>query len=305
MAFTINKRGEILLGTVRGKWSSGARSRYGENKSALVGLAIMFVVVVAATGADFIMPHFYGDQDLMERLKPPVWIVGGTWNHLLGTDSLGRDVWSRMIYGARVSMLVSLAGVFAAGVVGVLLGLLAGYYEKLLGNVIMRITDVQLTFPPLLLAIAIMAVLKPSLMNVIIVLSLRSWVIYARTVRGLVLSEKTKDYVLAALSIDASNRRIMFQHILPNIMGPIIVISTFQLPALILTEASLSFLGLGVQPPVPSWGEMLNSSRDYISSAWWLVTFPGVAIMITVLGGNLLGDGLRDILDPRSRTASS
>jgi peptide/nickel transport system permease protein len=305
MTFTLNKRGEILLGKARGKWLPRAGSRYWENKSALVGLAIMAVVVVAAIGADAIMPHFYGDQDLMERLKPPVWNAGGTWDHILGTDSLGRDVWSRMIYGARVSMLVSLAGVFAAGVVGVLLGLLAGYYGKFLGGVIMRITDVQLTFPPLLLAIAIMAVLKPSLMNVIIVLSLRSWVIYARTVRGLVLSEKTKDYVLAALSIDASNRRIMFRHILPNIMGPIIVISTFQLPALILTEASLSFLGLGVQPPVPSWGEMLNSSRDYISSAWWLVTFPGVAIMITVLGGNLLGDGLRDRLDPRSRTASS
>jgi peptide/nickel transport system permease protein len=305
MAFTINKRGEILLGTARGKWSSGVRSRYLENKLALVGAAIMAVVVLGAIGADFIMPHFYGDQDLMVRLKPPVWTAGGTWDHILGTDSLGRDVWSRMIYGARVSMLVSLAGVCAAGLVGVLLGLLAGYYEKFLGNVIMRITDVQLTFPPLLLAIAVMAVLKPSLMNVIIVLSLRSWVIYARTVRGLVLSEKTKDYVLAALSIDASNWRIMFRHILPNIMGPIIVISTFQLPALILTEASLSFLGLGVQPPVPSWGEMLNSSRDYLSSAWWLVTFPGVAIMITVLGGNLLGDGLRDILDPRSRAASS
>ena len=305
MAFSINKREQILLSTARGKWLPRVGTSYWKNKSALVGLAIMATVVFAAVSADFIMPHFYGDQDLMERLKPPVWIAGGTRDHILGTDSLGRDVWSRMIYGARVSMLVSLAGVFAAGVVGVLLGLLAGYYGKFLGSVIMRITDVQLTFPPLLLAIAIMAVLKPSLMNVIIVLSLRSWVIYARTVRGLVLSEKTRDYVLAALSIDASNRRIMFRHILPNIMGPIIVISTFQLPALILTEASLSFLGLGVQPPVPSWGEMLNSSRDYISSAWWLVTFPGVAIMITVLGGNLLGDGLRDILDPRSRTASS
>src|SRR5215470_1394650 len=197
MASTINKRDGTLLTTVRGRRSSGVGSRYWENKSALLGLAIMAVVVFAAVSADFIMPHFYGDQDLMERLKPPVWIVGGTWDHLLGTDSLGRDVWSRMIYGARVSMLVSLAGVFAAGIVGVLLGLLAGYYEKFFGSVIMRITDVQLTFPPLLLAIAVMAVLKPSLMNVIIVLSLRSWVIYARTVRGLVLSEKTKDYVLA------------------------------------------------------------------------------------------------------------
>src|ERR1043166_45957 len=305
MAFSINKREQILLSTARGKWLPRVGTSYWKNKAAWVGLAIMATVVFAAVSADFIMPHFYGDQDLMERLKPPVWIAGGTRDHILGTDSLGRDVWSRMIYGARVSMLVSLAGVFAAGVVGVLLGLLAGYYEKLLGNVIMRITDVQLTFPPLLLAIAIMAVLKTSLMNVIIVLSLRSWVIYARTVRGLVLSEKTKDYVLAALSIDASNRRIMFRHILPNIMGPIIAIAPFKLPALILPEASLSFLGLGVQPPVPSWGEMLNSSRDYISSAWWLVTFPGVAIMITVLGGNLLGDGLRDILDPRSRTGWS
>jgi ABC-type dipeptide/oligopeptide/nickel transport system permease subunit len=259
----------------------------------------MSAVVFSAIGADFFTPHFYGDQDLLFRLKPPVWSKEGDWNHVLGTDSLGRDVLSRMIYGARVSMMVALAGVIVSGVIGVFLGLLAGYYGKMLGTIIMRITDIQLTFPPLLLAIAVMAILKPSIINVIIVLCVRSWVIYARTVRGLVLLEKEKEYVTAAVSFAASDWRIMFRHILPNIMGSIIVISTFQLPGLILTEASLSFLGLGVQPPIPSWGEMLSGSREYFSSAWWLVVLPGLAIMITVLGGNLLGDGLRDLLDPR------
>lgn len=278
---------------------TGNRNRYLKSKLAVAGALIMSAVVFAAITADLITPHSYSDQDLLVRLKPPVWSFDGTWDHVLGTDSLGRDVLSRMLYGARVSLAIAVTGVLISGVVGVLLGLLAGYYGKVLGGIIMRITDVQLTFPPLLLAIAVMAVLKPSMINVIIVLCLRSWVIYARTVRGLVLSEKTKDYVLAAVSADASDWRIMFRHILPNVMGPIIVISTFQMPALILTEASLSFLGLGVQPPVPSWGEMLSSSREYLGSTWWLVTFPGLAIMITVLGGNLLGDGLRDILDPR------
>ena len=270
-----------------------------QSKLAIVGAVIMSTVVFSALAADIVTPHFYGDQDLLVRLKPPVWSTGGSWNHILGTDSLGRDVLSRMIYGARVSMMVAAAGVVISGIAGVLLGLLAGYYGKVMGAIIMRITDVQLTFPPLLLAIAVMAVLKPSTINVIIVLCLRSWVIYARTVRGLVLLEKQKDYVLAAMSFAASDWRIMFRHILPNITGAIIVIGTFQLPGLMLTEASLSFLGLGVQPPMPSWGEMLSSSREYFTSAWWLVTFPGLAIMITVLGGNLLGDGLRDILDPR------
>ncbi len=298
-AVAIDTRGPIFRGKLRGRLPTAIKSRYLKNKLAIVGAVIMSAVVFSAIAAEYVTPHFYGDQDLLVRLRPPVWSTGGNWNHVLGTDSLGRDVLSRMIYGARVSMIVALAGVVASGIAGVLLGLFAGYYGKALGTIIMRITDVQLTFPPLLLAIAVMAVLKPSIINVIIVLCLRSWVIYARTVRGLVLSEKKKDYVLAAVSISAGDWRIMFRHILPNIMGSIIVISTFQLPELILTEASLSFLGLGVQPPVPSWGEMLSSSREYFSSAWWLVTFPGLAIMITVLGGNLLGDGLRDVLDPR------
>jgi peptide/nickel transport system permease protein len=278
---------------------SGIGIRHLNSRLAIAGALIMSAVAFCAISADFIAPHSYSDQDLLVRLKPPVWSTDGSWNHVLGTDSLGRDVLSRLIFGARVSLAIAVVGVLISGAVGVLLGLLAGYYGRILGGVLMRISDVQLTFPPLLLAIAIMAVLKPSIMNVIIVLCLRSWVIYARTVRGLVLLEKTKDYVLAAVSADASDWRIMVRHILPNVMAPIIVISTFQLPALILTEASLSFLGLGVQPPVPSWGEMLSTSREYLSSAWWLVTFPGVAIMITVFGGNLLGDGLRDILDPR------
>lgn len=298
-AIAIHARAHIFRGKLRRSLPLTASSKHPKNKLAVVGAVIMSAVVFSAIAADFLTPHFYGDQDLLLRLKPPVWSSGGDWNYILGTDSLGRDVLSRMIYGTRVSMMVASAGVIVSGIVGVILGLFAGYYGKVIGAVIMRITDVQLTFPPLLLAIAVMAVLKPSITNVMIVLCLRSWVIYARTVRGLVLSEKEKDYVLAAVSFAASDRRIMFRYILPNIMGSIIVIGTYQLPGLILTEASLSFLGLGVQPPTPSWGEMLSTSREYFSSAWWLVTFPGLAIMITVLGGNLLGDGLRDILDPR------
>ncbi len=292
--------GDIASATeIRGRSTLGVKNRYLRNRMAVAGAFIMLAVIFCAVAADVITPHFYGAQELAVRLKPPVWNTGGSWDYILGTDSLGRDVLSRMIYSARISMIVALAGVLIAGVVGILLGLFAGYYGKIFEAVTMRIVDVQLTFPPLLLAIAVMAVLKPSLLNVVIVLSIRSWVIYARTVRGLVLSEKENDFVLAAKSSGASDWRIMFRHILPNIMAPIIVISTFQLPGLIMTEASLSFLGLGVQPPVPSWGEMLSSSRAYLTSAWWLVTFPGLAIMVTVLGGNLLGDGLRDILDPR------
>ena len=295
----IDTKRNVSREQLRHKLSNVIKSRYLKNKMAIVGGLIMLAVVFSAVGAEFISPHSYTKQDLRVRLKPPIWSSGGSWNHILGTDSLGRDVLSRIIYSARVSMMVALAGVMVSGFVGVLLGLFTGYYGKVLDNIIMRIADVQLTFPPLLLAIAVMAVLKPSIMNVVIVLTLRSWVIYARTIRGRVLSEKENDFVLAAVSAGASDWRIMFRHILPNIMSTVIVISTFELPGLILTEASLSFLGLGVQPPVPSWGNMLSSSRDYITSAWWLVTFPGLAIMITVLGGNLLGDGLRDILDPR------
>jgi len=212
---------------------------------------------------------------------------------------LGRDTLARMIWAARTSLSIAGVGVLVALVVGVLVGLFSGYYGGGLDALLMRIVDVQLSFPYLLLAIAVMALLRPSLLNLVIVLALRSWVVYARTVRGSVLSLKSREFVEAAVTLGASNRRVIFRHLAPNVLAPIFVISSFQFAELIIAESSLSFLGLGVQPPTPSWGAMLSQGREYLTTAWWLGLFPGIALVITVLATNMFGDGLRDALDPR------
>ncbi len=273
--------------------------RLARTSSGAVGVALLALVVLVALAAPILAPAGPDAQHLGDGLKPPAWIVGGSTVHPIGTDSLGRDTLTRVIWAARTSLAIAGVSVLVALVVGVAVGLISGYYGGGLDAALMRIVDIQLSFPYLLLAIAVMALLKPSLLNLVIVLALRSWVVYARTVRGAVLSLKAREFVEAARSLGARNARIIVHHLAPNVMAPIFVISSFQFAELIIAESSLSFLGLGVQPPTPSWGAMLSQGREYLSTAWWLGLFPGIALVITVLATNLFGDGLRDALDPR------
>jgi len=265
-----------------------------------VGLLILGVVVAAGLLAPWIAPHGYDDQDLGAMLQPPAWI-GGTWANPLGTDSLGRDLLSRIVYGARTSLVLALVAVAIAAAFGVAMGLVSGWVGGRLDAVITSVVEVQLSLPYLLFAIAFMALLEPGLANLVIVLVLRSWVVYTRLVRVAVLSMKQREFVTVAIALGAGDGRILLRHVLPNVVAPVLVVSSFQLAELIIVESSLSFLGLGVQPPMPSWGSMLSQGREYISSAWWLVTFPGLAIILTVLGANLAGDAVRDLMDPRLR----
>jgi len=253
------------------------------------------VIVVAAALAEALSPYGPNEQDIAQRLQAP----GLT--HLLGTDEVGRDILSRLIFGARISLLV---GVIAVGVscpVGVLVGLVAGYAGRRTDDVLMRITDIQLAVPTILLAIAVVAVLGPGLWNVILTLSVTGWTLYARLTRGEALTIKSRDFVQAARATGAGDARIMVRHVLPNVLSPVIVVAVFAVANMIILEATLSFLGLGVEPRVVTWGRMLNGGRLYLSTAWWLTAFPGLAIFVTVLAVNLIGDHLRDWLDPRLR----
>jgi len=268
-------------------------------RAGAIGLAILVLNVVVALAAPIVAPHDPLDQDVARRLMPPVWLAGGGAEHLLGTDQLGRDILSRIIYGSRISLLIGLLSVGLSLPIGVGLGLLAGYFGRHLDDVTMRIADVQLAFPFILLAITVAGVLGPSPRNVILILAVGGWVVYARLARGQVLSLREKEFIEAARSLGGGHVRILARHVLPNIVSPITVVGTFSVAQMILLESSLSFLGLGVQPPTPSWGSMLSDGRAYITVAWWLTTFPGAAIMLTVLGINFLGDWLRDLLDPR------
>lgn len=267
------------------------------------GGVVMLGVGLVALLAPVLAGHDLAAFDLAHRLAPPAWDPRGSAMHPLGTDPLGRDVLTRVLHGTRTSLAVAGGAMLAAAVLGILLGLLSGYAGSWADALIMRLADVQLSFPYLLLAIAVMALMTPSLANLIIVLVLRSWVVYARLVRVVTLSTKQREFVTAARAAGGSGARIVFRHIAPNVVGPSIVVSSFQLAELIIVESSLSFLGLGVQPPTPSWGGMVSEGRDYISSAWWLAAFPGLAIALTVLGANLFGDALRRALDPRLRGA--
>jgi peptide/nickel transport system permease protein len=265
----------------------------------LVGTLVIVASVVLAALAPALAPADPIRNDLLVRLAPPMWMEGGSARHPLGTDTLGRDVVSRLLYGARVSLLVGFAAVLVAGVVGVALGLVAGYYGGRLDDLLMRVGDVQLAFPVLVLAIAVLSVLGASLGNVIIVLGLTGWVTYARITRAETLSLRHRDFVEGARALGARDAAILWRHILPNVLPPITVVATFSVARTIIAEASLSFLGLGIPPPAPSWGAMLDEGRNYLTTGWWLALFPGLAILALVLGINLVGDWLRDALDPR------
>ena len=269
------------------------------NKAALLGLLILIVIATAAVAAPLLAPVDPTIQEVTQRLKPPGWETPEGRINLLGTDHLGRDILSRLIYGARISLVIGLSAVALAGTLGTLLGLVAGYRGGRVDDLIMRATDTMLAMPFILLALAVIAVLGPSLRNIIFVLGITSWVSYARIVRAEVLTLRTREFIVATLALGSGGRRIVFRHLLPNVLTPVIVIATLEVARMIILESALSFLGLGVQPPTPTWGGMLADGRAYLSTAWWQATFPGLSIMLTVLGINLLGDWLRDVLDPR------
>jgi peptide/nickel transport system permease protein len=269
-------------------------------RTALFGLVVVLVVVLTALASPLITPFDPVEQDLGDlRLKPPGYRDAAGRAHVLGTDHLGRDLLSRVIYGARPALLVGFAAVAISGLIGMATGLIAGYFGGCLDDILMRLADIQLAFPFILLAIAVIGVLGPSLTTIIVVIGVSSWVVYARIVRSVVLTLREREFVLAALALGISDLRVVVRHILPNALTPWLVVATLDMARVIVIESALSFLGLGVQPPTPTWGGMLADGRVYVSTAWWLATFPGLAILVTVLGINLFGDGLRDTLDPR------
>ncbi|WP_102124760.1 ABC transporter permease [Deinococcus planocerae] len=263
----------------------------------LFGALLTGGVVLLVLLANVLFPVGTDAMDLAARLKPPTL----TGPHPLGTDPIGRDVLARVVYGGRISLIVGVVSVALSASIGSLLGLLAGYYRGTLDAVVMRLADVQLAFPFILLAITVIAIVGPGLWNLIAVMVVSQWALYARLVRGQVLSLREREYVQAAHALGANHARLMFRHIVPNAIGPLIVLATLNVANNILLESGLTFLGLGVDPQVPSWGGMLADGRTYLQTAWWVSVFPGVAITLTVLGFNLLGDWLRDRLDPHGR----
>lgn len=276
--------------------------RFISNPGAVVGVLILLVIVIVAVFVPFLAPHNPDDVDPIKRLRPPFWVTPkGSTDYLLGTDAVGRDILSRIMYGARVSLLIGVISVSLACLLGVTLGLLAGYYGKWVDNLVSRLLEIQLAYPLILFAISITAVLGASLPNLIIVLAIANWPVYTRVVRGQVLSIKEQQYIEAVRSIGCRDYQIIFKHILPNALPSVMVLATLQLATVLILEAGLSFLGLGVEPTIPTWGSMLNEGRNYILTAWWAETFPGLAITLTVLGVNLVGDWLRDVFDPRLR----
>lgn len=269
----------------------------------LVAIAVLLVIGLAAVAGPTLAPKDPNRQNIMSRLQPPmVADSAGVVQHYLGTDGLGRDVLSRLIYGARVSLLVGFVAVFIGGALGVVLGMTAGYVGGRTDAFIMRLADIQLAFPFILLAIMFLVVLGSGVLNLVLILGIGQWVTYARIARAQTMSQREKEYVEAARALGARATSVVFATILPNILAPLIVIASFNVASVILSEAALSFLGLGVPPTVPTWGGMLAESRDQLlAGRWWLAVYPGVAIMLTVLSFNILGDWLRDFLDPRLR----
>ena len=271
------------------------------DKAGFLGAAFLLVLVLAAVFAPWVAPHDPAAQSLSDRLDPPAWSDGGSWSHPLGTDNLGRDILSRIIHGSRVSLLVGVAVVAASGAFGITMGLLAGYKGGRVGRWIMGLCDTQMAFPGLLLALIVLAVVGPSLGAVVVVLAVNNWMVYARVTRGTVLSVKETPYVEAAELVGCRGRRVMGRHILPNLTSSLATLAVLEFANIVLAEAALSFLGLGIQPPSTSWGLDVANGRDYIFDAWWLVTFPGMAIALTVLAINVVASWLRVAADPFER----
>ena len=273
--------------------------RLARRRTALFGLGVVVTVLLAAAFAPWLTPFDPLEQDINHRLKEPGWQTAEGRVHALGTDQLGRDILARVIFGSRIALVVGLSAVLISGVLGMAVGLVSGYFGGRVDDFFMRLADIQLAFPFILLAIAVIGVLGPSLRNIIIVIGVSSWVVYARVVRGEVLSIREREFVQAAIALGSRDGRVLVRHVLPNAFTPWLVVATLDMARVIVIESALSFLGLGVQPPTPTWGGMLADGRVYLSTAWWLATFPGLAILVMVLGINLFGDGLRDTLDPR------
>lgn len=272
---------------------------FSENRGAVIGLVFFIFLVLLAIFAPLIAPHDPTQQYRDAVLVPPVWQEGGRADFLLGTDAVGRDMLSRLVYGTQFSLFVGVIVTTLSLVVGVVFGVIAGYFRGWVDTVIMRVMDIILAFPSLLLALVLVAILGPGLVNAMIAISLVYQPHFVRLARAAVMSEKSRDYVVAAKVAGASHTRLMFKTILPNCMAPLIVQATLSFSSAILDAAALGFLGMGAQPPTPEWGTMLAEAREFIQSKWWVVTLPGVAILITVLAINLMGDGLRDALDPK------
>jgi peptide/nickel transport system permease protein len=266
-----------------------------KNKLAVGGLAVIVITFLIAGFASFMAPHDPGETDVSLKLQPP------SFQHVLGTDQLGRDVFSRMLYGSRISLSVGFVAVAISILIGILVGALAGYYGGWVDSLLMRFVDIMICFPSFFLILTVVALLGPSLLKVMFVIGITSWMGTSRFVRAEFLSLRERDFVQAAQALGVRDLRIIFRHILPNALAPVFVTATLDVATAILVEAGLSFLGFGAQPPAPSWGNILTEGRTYIFDAWWLTIFPGLAILITVLSFNLLGEGLRDALDPRLR----
>lgn len=269
----------------------------------LIAVLALAAIVVCALIPEVLAPYPPNEQQITMRLLPPAWMERGSSVHVLGTDQLGRDLFSRVIHGARISLIVGLSALVISGIVGVTIGLLAGYYRGRFDDWIMRLADVQLAIPYVLLAIAIIAVIGPSNVNVVLVLAVNGWVVYARLARGQALSLREREFIEAYRALGARDVRIVVRNILPNLLSAVIVVASLELAGIITLESSLSFLGLGIQPPTVSWGYMLADGRSYLlGGAWWVVTFPGLAITVTILSINVIADWLRDVLDPRLKT---
>lgn len=272
---------------------------FGRNRLAVGSAVVVVIFVLLAILAPVIAPHDPNETDLFRRLQPPGWAAGGEWGYLLGCDALGRDILSRIIYGTRISIFIGAAVILVATTIGILAGLAAGYLRGWVDVVISRLVDILLGFPYLIFAIGLMAMMGPGLVNIILALAYKEWVIPCRVVRGETLVTRELEYVEAARALGASRRHIMLREILPNILSPVIVVATIRMAHVIILEASLSFLGLGVQPPTASWGSMVADGRAFILEAWWVSTFPGLAILLLVLAINVASQGLRDAFDPR------
>ena len=268
---------------------------------ALFGLMLVALWIVLAILGPEIMPLSPNKQNLSEALLPPIWQSGSVPSHPLGTDHLGRDMLTRIVYGARTSLVIGLAAVFLAGIIGSLAGVIAAEWGGWTDEILMRIADIQLAIPFILLGITVLALLGASALNMVLVLVLFGWVIFARVVRSEVLHLREQEFVQAARAVGARRSRIVLRHLLPNVMGQVIIVGTLELANVIILEAALSFLGVGIRPPQVSWGAMLADGRDYLTVAWWMATLPGVAITATILGVNLVGDWMNDVLDPRRR----